>query len=175
MSLPSWASSLQQTLNRLSEERPLRLAVLGIGHELRGDDAVGLAVVAGLRPYLQARAEPFMRDNFLLIEAAHAPENHTGTIRKFRPTLVLLVDAAQMNEPPGTVSWLQPQQMTGLSASTHTMPPTLLMRFLQAELGCAVAFLGIQPADTTLGAGLSAVVQTAVVTIIQTIKDTLLN
>ena len=159
MWLPSWANSLRQTLNRLSEERPLRLALLGIGHELRGDDAAGLAVAAGLRP--------FANDDFLAIEAGHAPENHTSSLRRFAPTLVLLVDAAQMNEAPGAIRWLNPQTITGISASSHTMPLHMLARFLQAELGCEVAFIGIQPADTTLGAPLSPEVKTAVATIIQ--------
>jgi hydrogenase maturation protease HycI len=163
MSLPSWANSLSQTLNRLSEERPLRLALLGIGHELRGDDAAGLAVAAGIRP--------FVRENFLVIEAGHAPENHTGTVRRFAPTLVLLIDAAQMNEAPGTIRWLDINDITGMSVSSHTLPLHMLARFLQAELGCEVAFLGIQPADTTLGVGVSPKVKTAVATLTQTIKD----
>jgi hypothetical protein len=48
----------------------------------------------------------------------------------------------------------------------------MLARFLQMELGCEVAFLGIQPADTTLGVGVSAEVKTAVATLIQTISMT---
>jgi hydrogenase 3 maturation protease len=144
----------------LSEERPLRLAILGIGHELRGDDAAGLAVAQGLR---------LAHERLLVIEAGHAPENHTSTVRRFAPTLVLLIDAAQMNEPPGTIRWLAISDITGMSASSHTMPLHLLARFLQAELGCEVAFMGIQPADTSLGVPLSLAVQTAVATIIQTI------
>ena len=165
MSPLSWASSLKQTLNRLSSERPLRLAILGIGHELRGDDAAGLIVAQGLRS--------FAHEGLLVIEAGHAPENHTGSVRRFAPTLVLLVDAAQMNEPPGTIRWLAIGDVTGMSASTHTMPPHMLARFLQAELGCEVAFLGIQPAGTTLGTPLSKGVKTAVAILIQTIQEAL--
>ena len=134
MSPPSWQSTLTQTLNRLGEKRPFRLAVLGVGHELRGDDGAGLAVARGLRPFASER---------------------------------LLVDAAQMDEPPGTIRWLAPDDITGVSASSHTLPLHMLARFLQAELGCEVALLGIQPADTSLGAPLSESVETAVSTIIQ--------
>jgi hydrogenase 3 maturation protease len=112
----------------------------------------------------------FAHESLLVIEAEHAPENHTGRVRQFKPTLVLLVDAAQMNEPPGMIRWLAVEQLTGMSASTHTMPPYMLTRFLQAELGCEVALIGIQPADTTLGAPLSEEVKTAVATIVQTIR-----
>lgn len=162
MSLPSWESSLKQALNRLSRERPLRLAVLGIGHELRGDDAAGLMVARGLRSLSHER--------LLVVEAEHAPENHTGSVRRFVPTLVLLVDAAQMNEPPGTIRWLSISDITGMSASTHTMPPHMLARFLQAELGCEVALIGIQPGNITIGVGLSMGVETAVATVVQTIN-----
>ncbi len=146
-------------MNRLREKRPFRLAVLGVGHELRGDDAAGLAVARGLRP--------FANEQFLVVEAGHAPENHTATVRRFAPTLVLLVDAAQMDEPPGTVRWLAPADITGISASSHTLPLHMLARFLQADLGCEVALLGIQPADTSLGAPLSERVETAVSAVIQ--------
>ena len=159
MSPPCWQSTLAQTLNRLGEKRPFRLAVLGVGHELRGDDGAGLAVARGLRPFASER--------LLVVEAGHAPENHTATVRRFAPTLVLLVDAAQMDEPPGTIRWLAPDDITGVSASSHTLPLHMLARFLQAEMDCEVALLGIQPADTSLGAPLSESVETAVSTIIQ--------
>lgn len=135
-------------MNRLTKaERPFRLAILGVGQTLRGDDGVGLAVVRGLRPY----AHP----NLLLIEAAHAPENCTSQVRRFAPDLVLLVDAAQMEEPPGTIRWLDWRSCDGLSASTHTMPLSLLGEYFTAVLRCDIALIGIQPASLELGETLS--------------------
>lgn len=118
------------------------MAVLGIGQALRGDDGVGLAVVQKLRPLAQP--------NLLLIEAAHAPENCTGQVHRFGPDLVLLIDAAQMDEPPGTIRWLDWHTCDGLSASTHTMPLSLLGKYFTAVLQCEVALLGIQPASLEL-------------------------
>lgn len=163
MSLPSWVSWLKLALNQPTRKQPLRLAVLGIGHELRGDDAAGMAVARGLTSLTD--------EHVLVIPTGHAPENHTGTVRRFKPTLVLLVDAAQMHEAPGTIRCFSIKEITGLSASTHTMPLHLLARFLQAETGCEVVVLGIQPADTTIGEALTEAVQMAVDTITQTIKD----
>ncbi|MBK8901099.1 MAG: hydrogenase 3 maturation endopeptidase HyCI [Anaerolineaceae bacterium] len=145
-----WQSSLQATLNRLQNqkaERPFRLAILGVGQTLRSDDGVGLAVVRGLRPY----AHP----NLLLIEAAHAPENCTGQVRRFAPDLVLLIDAAKMDEPLGTIRWLDWRCCDGLSASTHTMPLSLLGEYFTAVLHCEVALIGIQPASLEMGEMLS--------------------
>lgn len=149
-----WTSSLKQALT--SSHKPPRVAVVGIGHELRGDDAAGVMVARALMPLLAGRAHG------LVLDGGAAPENHTGLLRRFAPDLVLLVDAAQMDEPPGTVRWLAWQEASGLSASTHTMPPYVIARYLNIELGCEVALIGIQPAQTTIGAPLSAPIQKAV-------------
>jgi len=151
---PRWQVSLSQTLHRRSS--PPRVAVVGIGHELSGDDAAGLAVVRALKGAL-APAE-----RVLLVDAGPAPENTTGLLRRFAPDLVLLVDAAQMDEPPGAVRWLDWQETSGVSASTHTLPLHMLARYLVAELSCEVALLGIQPAGNMIGAPLSPEVEEAV-------------
>jgi len=67
-----------------------------------------------------------------------------------------------MDEPPGAVRWLDWQEITGVSASTHTLPLHLLARYLMTELGCIVSLLGIQPATNALDAPLSPDVQDAV-------------
>ena len=147
----SWQMRLKQTL---AEKRPFRLAIVGIGHELRGDDAAGIEVTERLRPLV---GEPW-----LVITAAHAPENHTGPLCQFQPDLVLLVDAAHLQAPAGSIHWLDWQETTGLSASTHTLPPYVLARYLHMTLACPVALLGIQPSQTTLQTKLSTDVDKAV-------------
>lgn len=97
-----------------------------------------------------------------VIEAAHAPENCTGAIRRFAPDLVILVDAAEMGDPPGTVRWLDWREADGLDASTHALPPSMLARYLVAELSCDVALIGIQVQDTTLGVPVSPPVRRAI-------------
>lgn len=165
MSAVSWTDSLKQLKTKIEKERkrPLRLALLGIGHELRGDDAAGLVIAQRLRP--------FARENFLVVEGGHAPENHTGKVRHFNPDLVLLVDCAELNEPPGTIRWLAWQETTGLSASTHTMPPYVLARYLTTTLNCEAALIGIQPAVTTLDFVLSLPVQEAIQEIVDVLKS----
>ncbi len=166
----SWLDSLDQNLQDLREKRntqhsgnPLHIAVVGIGHELRGDDAAGVIVARGLTPILASR------DGFLVVDAGPAPENFTGHLRRFKPDLVLLVDAAQMQETPGTIRWLDWRETSGVSASTHTLPPYVLSEYLVSELGCQVALLGIQALDTSLGAPLSTPVKQAVESIVQNI------
>ena len=162
MSRPSWLAVLNQRLTHLaSNGRTPRIAIVGVGHELRGDDAAGVVVARGLQPLVAGR------DERLVIDAGPVPENHTGLLRRFDPDLVLLVDAAQMYEAAGVVRCLAWQDTAGLSASTHTLPLHVISSYLTFELGCEVALLGIQAADTSLCGPLSPAVQEAVDTVVQ--------
>ena len=152
----SWQENLQADLKRLQKpDCAPRLAVLGIGHELYGDDAVGVWLAGRLGELIPTS------ESLLAVQGGPAPENFTGTLRRYKPDLVLLVDAALMDLAPGQTGWLSWQDTTGFSASTHTLPLHLLAGYLTAELNCEVALLGIQPAQTQVGAPLSLEVQEA--------------
>jgi hydrogenase 3 maturation protease len=132
-----------------------RVAVLGIGNEFSGDDAIGVQIARELAPRLRSRPD------CLVLDGGTAPENFTGPLRRFRPDLVLLVDAAQFAAEPGAIAWLDWQQTDGLSGSTHTLPPSVLAQFLVGELACRLALLVIQPAQLDFGCPLSASVRAA--------------
>ena len=136
--------------------RPARVAIVGIGNELKGDDAAGVRVVREL-----ARRMP-ATPGVLLIDAGQAPENFTGPLRRFRPDLVVEVDAADHGAEPGAVAWVDWREADGLSASTHTLPPSVLASFPTRDLGCQVALLGIQPERLELNTPLSPQVERAV-------------
>lgn len=138
---------------------------MGIGQILRGDDGVGVAVAQALRP--------FADENLLVVEAAHAPENCTGIIYRFAPDLVLMVDAAQMDELPGTIRWLDWQAANGFSASTHTMPLMMLGRYLTAVLTCEIALIGIQPAFMGMTETLSPEIEAAATAVSYTVASLL--
>ena len=167
MSKPFWQNSLTQKLRSLSKpDRSTRVAVVGIGSELRGDDAAGGRVAQALQSTVEADRDPPL----LIIDAGVAPENFTGTLRRFEPDLVLLIDAAQMNEAPGSIQWIDWQDTSGLSASTHTLPPYVLSEYLVNELNCEVALIGIQPQGNEFGAPLSLEVQQAIAEIVRTLE-----
>lgn len=152
-----WLTSLQTTLERMTKPgMPARLAVLGIGHELGGDDAAGVRVAGLLRKFAAGN------DQLLALEAGPAPENFTGKLRSFHPDVVLLVDAALMSSAPGTVHWLDWQDTQGFSASTHTLPLHILASYLTQDLGCEVALIGIQPQQTMEDAPLTPEIGRAV-------------
>jgi len=126
-----------------------------VGHDLRGDDAVGLVVIRALQDHL------IDTDRLMLVDAGPSPENFTGRLRDFQPEAVIFIDAAQMDAEPGDICWLSWQDVTGLSASTHTLPLSVLTKYLMQEYNCEVAMLGIQPAGTLLDMPLSQPVKTA--------------
>lgn len=162
MSLKCWRTSLNRLLNqRISENK--RIAIVGIGNEMRGDDAAGMLVAH----YLQMRIGN--KANLLVIEGGHAPENATGALRKFSPDLVLLIDAADMGEEAGTIALIPMEQIDGISASTHSLPLSMLARYLTLELNCEVALLGIQPKSVEMGEIVSVEVAQAVDTIVDEI------
>lgn len=139
--------------------RPARVAVLGVGNEMMGDDGAGVSVVRELASRMAATP------GVLLIDGGTAPENFTAPLRRFRPDLVVEIDAAAQDQPPGTVAWVDWRDADGLSASTHTLPPSVLAKFLSTDLGCRVALIGVQPETLEMGRGLSPRVSAAVVSL----------
>lgn len=181
MSTPSWQNSLR---TKLASRPSRKIAILGIGNELRGDDAVGVIVARELQESGSARSgllNPLSADGFgntalrsrseckcpsganktLIIDAGAAPEAFTGRLRRFAPDLVLMIDAAQMDLPPGTIRLIEWQDTIGLSASTHTLPLNVVAQYLVAELGCHVAVIGVQAGGNAFDAPLSPAVRRA--------------
>ncbi len=166
ISKQSWRLSLRAKLESLQISNPaFKVAVLGIGHELRGDDAIGLLLANRLGSMAAGC------DRILAVETGPAPENFTGMLRSFKPDLVVLVDAAFMDAEAGEIGWLSWQDTSGFSASTHTLPLHLLAAYITSEMGCEVTLIGIQPATLNIGAELTPEVRQAAEEISQVFID----
>lgn len=131
-----------------------RTAVLGVGSVLRSDDGAGMYFVEKLSGLIE-------RENLLLIGGSTAPENFTGVIREFKPAVLFIVDAAHMGLTPGEIHVLDPDEITGMSFSTHMLPLPLMLNYLAMELDCEVVCIGIQPASTEQGLEMCAEVTAA--------------
>ncbi|HET9909761.1 MAG TPA: hydrogenase maturation peptidase HycI [Anaerolineales bacterium] len=156
----SWQISLNRLMSQTginSGGRP-RIAIIGIGNELRADDAAGMLVVSRLLKYGSDFDQALIR----VIQAGLAPENSTSELRAFAPHLVLFVDAADMGEVAGTIRWIDMEEISGISASTHSLPLSILAAYLIQEIDCQVALLGIQPASNDVGGPVSLEVLQAV-------------
>jgi len=143
-------------------EKTKRIAVVGVGHELRGDDAAGIHVIHELQDNL------LPTDTFLLIEAGSAPENLTGQLRRFAPHTVLLIDAVDMGQPSGMIQYVDLEDKIIESvSSTHALSLRLFATYIKTEFNCDVHLMGIQAEQMTLDTPLSASVQSSTDHIIQ--------
>jgi hydrogenase 3 maturation protease len=145
------------------------VAIVGIGNEFNGDDAAGVLVARKL----SMRECSDDAGHVLIIEAGQAPENITGELRSFQPQVVLLIDAAQMDVDPGDIDWIPWETTTGMSASSHSLPLSMLARYLTLEFECTVHLLGIQPAHNDSNGPVSSEVKASIEDICQTLCEAL--
>ena len=117
-----------------------RLAILGAGSTLKADDAAGVRVVEGLQGALATGRYP----DLLLCVGETAPENFSGKIKRFEPTHLLVLDAADLGQAPGTVMEIRPEDVGGPTFCTHMLPLRVMIRYLAEETGASVTLLGIQ-------------------------------
>lgn len=144
------AKTLENAWSARSERE--RIAIVGIGNEFNGDDAAGVLTVKILRRALSRESRAgkvdspvFHSEKAVLVEAATAPENFTGLLRREQPAHILLLDAAWLDFPPGAIVVLNARVAGGMGASTHLQPLATLADFLERELLCDVTLVGVQP------------------------------
>ena len=146
----------------LKEILKKKLAVLGVGSELRGDDGVG--------PYLSEKLSGFNRESFLSINGDLVPENFTRDLRKFQPDNVIIIDAAFMEKPIGEIEIITINEVTGISFSSHSMSLSVLGKYLSKEIGANIYILGIQAAYIDFGKEISPKVRESADKIFEIIK-----
>jgi hydrogenase 3 maturation protease len=79
-------------------------------------------------------------------------------VREIKPDLLVLVDAADMRLSPGEFRVVAPEDIDDVAFGTHALPLRLLIDHVRPDAGC-ILFVGIQPEQTDLGAGLSPAVR----------------
>jgi hydrogenase 3 maturation protease len=122
-----------------SLEGASRIAILGVGSDLRADDAAGLLVAA--------KVESACGDNpaLLVVQGATAPENFTGPIIAFRPSHLVIVDCAELGSPPGSVRLFPSESIGGVSSNTHSLPLKIVIDYISLSHPCRSVVVGIQP------------------------------
>jgi len=187
----SWKELLSQALNH--SRRP---ALVGVGQELRGDDAAGILAIRRLQQRIVPAGDPDsdliqvssqrtertagsgqkMRSSApFLFEAGSLPEAAAGPLRRFGPDWVILLDAAEMGKAPGSVCWIEPDQIDGISGSTHAFPMSGFCQYLISELSCRVSIVGIQPKHLDFDTPISDEVLESVMEIVDLISGESLN
>jgi hydrogenase 3 maturation protease len=142
-------------LNLSALEGAERVAVVGVGSDLRGDDAAGVEVVRRLEGQIDS-------PRVLLVDAGAAPENFTSKIRKFEPSHVVIVDATDLGLEPGAVGMVDSSTIVGRTTSTHRLPLSMFIDYLREQTSAEVLMIGIQPVSAEMGASVSREVEEAI-------------
>lgn len=116
----------------------MRIALLCIGNEFRGDDGVG--VEAG-RQFEKRAAAGELQNEWQVFFGGEAPENEFGAIREFAPQLVIVCDAVG-GFKAGEVEFLDLQDERSYIFSTHNIPSPILLSYIRSFCQ-RVIFLGI--------------------------------
>jgi hydrogenase 3 maturation protease len=162
----SWKEPLRRLLRKTS-----RVAFVGLGQELRGDDAAGVLAVRRLADSERFRKAGEARGTAsFLFEAGPLPEAAAGPLRRFAPEWVVFLDAASLEAEPGTVGWIDPCEAAGTAPGTHAWPLSAFADYLRSELGCRIAIIGIQPACMDFDTPVTGAVDRAVAEIVSEIE-----
>jgi hydrogenase 3 maturation protease len=147
-----------------------RIAVLGIGSELRADDAAGTSIAHAVFDTCKKckKVKVFFGET--------APENLTGEIKRYNPTHLVILDAADTSQEPGTISLITPEMINGISFSTHQMPIYVLVDYLKEDLReCCIQIIGIQPKELRFGKPVSKEVKQSVKQVSKALTEAILS
>ena len=137
------------------------VVVMGIGNSSRGDDAAGSLVARKISDVPGAH----------VIDAQDVPENYLCQVVDQRPDTVVLIDSVDLMSAPGSVALLDKDQTAAYWPSTHRVPISLLMNYLERETHTRVLLIAIQPRQTGFLQPMSAEVSSSVEAIAGVLKE----
>ena len=117
-------------------------AQTGIGSTLRSDDAAGLIICEEIK---KSAVEKVPRGKLKIFLGHSAPENLTGAIKRFNPTHLIIIDAADIKVKPGKAKLFMPAEAEGVTFCTHQLPLKILADYLKNSISCQIFIVGIQP------------------------------
>ncbi len=146
-----------------------KVAILGVGSELRGDDIAGLLAAGRLKNWSDKINNPLVKVFF----GGTAPENLTSEIKKFQPKHLVIIDAADTGREAGAVTVIEPGDIGGASFGTHGLPLKIMVEYLNEYISGEIIIIGIQPKTIAFGAPPSKEVGQAAGNIADIIKETI--
>jgi hydrogenase 3 maturation protease len=118
--------------------------LMGIGNILNGDDGVGCYIAKRMREL-----------GWKTVDCSTAPENFSGQVKRYAPARVIVIDAALMDLPAGSIRRIDASKIKEVGFSTHTMSLSHFMDYISEECSNAI-LIGIEPHDMTIGNPLSS-------------------
>jgi hydrogenase 3 maturation protease len=125
-----------------------KIAFLGIGNELKSDDAVGLAVADKLKELVNDLS-------IAIINCSDSPENFTGYLKRFKAKCIVFIDAADFGASPGEARLFELDDVMNSAIVTHKASLAVLGAYLRVETGANIFLIGVQPANCDVGDELS--------------------
>lgn len=136
---------------------------------MRGDDALG-SILA------QEMSKLFPKNkNITVFDGKTVPENFTGAIRRENPSHIILLDAVEMNETPGHIKLVSKEEIANYSISTHAMPLSFLIKYLESTCPAEMILLGIQPKNMNLIHEISNEVQNSANNVLRVFNNVLIG
>lgn len=143
----------------MKHQYPVTNVVLTVGNSMMGDDGAG--------PLLAERMTEQPLAGWHVIDGGSAPENVVHRIRALQPTRLIIVDAADMELPPGETRIIDPERIAEMFImSTHNLPLNFLIDQLKEDIS-EVIFVGIQPTLVAFYFPMTEPVKQAVETVYQ--------
>jgi len=126
-SITSWQENLNHLLKSTSSNN--RVALVGVGHPLRGDDYTGSLIVKALGK----KAENYSRNGLYIFDAEDDVEGVISKLAKLHPKHVVFIDACEMKMKPGELRLLSIEDTSYPFFTTHGIPLKLLAQKLLPE------------------------------------------
>lgn len=134
---------LKQELEDFIEDHG-KIMIICIGNDMRGDDGVGPLVAGQIEGLSDENSE------VTVVNTGTVPENYTGLIRKVQPSHIIFIDAVEMKMAPGDIKLVQKDEIANYSISTHAMPLSFMIKYIETFTDSSVLLIGIQPKNMVL-------------------------
>ncbi|MHA2428997.1 MAG: hydrogenase maturation peptidase HycI [Candidatus Hermodarchaeia archaeon] len=156
--MTSWQQRLTAAFSNAA-----KVTIMGIGNDLKADDGIG--------PYVIEQLQNRNPSHIELINASTVPENFLSHLIESHPQLILLIDAALMQAEPGTIKLIDKETIGGVAFSSHQLPLTFFIEYLENNITTTILILGIQPYSDEFTQPISDSVQQAASEIITTLSQ----
>ncbi len=154
------------TLDHLKAHLKGKVVIMGIGNNLRADDAVGSILAARIKDKV-----PFM-----VWDVESSPENYLGKAIKENPDNIVIIDAVDFGGNPGEFRILEGEELKTTNLfSTHNASISLTINYLQNEIKADIIILIIQPKSIFFGGIMSPEVSEALNKLEEWFKEFLLS
>lgn len=116
---------------------------------MRGDDGLGSLLSEQLYDKL-VKITDKSTDDVYLLNTESTPENHTIEIRNLKPSHIIIIDAVEFDAKPGEMLVIHKEQIDTFNVSTHSMPLSFIINYIEESIGSKIITIGIQPKQMEL-------------------------